>query len=44
MQGEAIKRDGTMQVHVEKENGRPALVQIKGDAVIAFSAELMVEE
>ena len=42
MQGEAIKRDGTMRVHVEKENGRPVLVQITGEAVVAFSAEITV--
>ncbi|MBO4456656.1 MAG: PhzF family isomerase [Butyrivibrio sp.] len=43
MQGEAIKRDGTMHVHVEKESGKPVLVQITGDAVVAFSAEISVE-
>ena len=42
MQGEAIKRDGTMLVHVEKENNEPVLVQITGDAVVAFSAEIEV--
>ena len=42
MQGEAIKRDGTMRVHVEKENGKPVLVQITGDAVVAFSAEITI--
>ena len=42
MQGEAIKRDGTMRVHVEKENGKPVLVQITGDAVVAFSAEIAI--
>ena len=42
IQGEAIKRDGTMRVHVEKENGRPSLVQITGDAVAAFSAEITI--
>ncbi len=42
MQGEAIKRDGTMRVHVEKENDKPVLVQITGDAVVAFSAEIEV--
>ena len=43
MQGEAIQRDGTMRVHVEKENGKPILVQITGDAVIAFSAEIIIK-
>lgn len=42
IQGEAIRRDGTMRVHVEKEHGKPVLVQITGDAVVAFSAEIMV--
>ena len=42
MQGEAIHRDGTMRVHVEKENGKPVLVQITGDAVVAFSAEITI--
>ena len=42
MQGEAIKRDGTMLVHVEKENNESVLVQITGDAVVAFSAEIEV--
>jgi len=42
MQGEAIKRDGTMHVHVEKEHGTPKLVQITGNAVIAFSTEITI--
>lgn len=42
MQGEAIHRDGTLRVHVEKENGKPVLVQITGDAVVAFSAEITI--
>ena len=42
MQGEAIKRDGTMHVHVEKEHGAPKLVQITGNAVIAFSTEITI--
>lgn len=41
IQGEAIKRDGTMHVHVKKENGEPVLVQITGNAVIAFKTEIM---
>lgn len=40
IQGEAIKRDGTMHVHVEKKNGKAVLVQIKGNAVVAFKTEL----
>ncbi len=42
LQGEAIKRDGTMHVHVEKEHGAPKLVQITGNAVIAFSTEITI--
>lgn len=41
VQGEAIKRDGTIYVHIEKEQGEPLLVQIKGNAVIAFETEIM---
>lgn len=42
MQGEAIKRDGTMHVHVVKEKTVPQLVQITGNAVIAFSTEIQL--
>lgn len=42
MQGEAIKRDGTMHVHVVKEQNNPQLVQITGNAVIAFSTEIQI--
>lgn len=42
LQGEAIKRPGTMHVHVEKEHGAPKLVQITGNAVVAFLAEIVV--
>lgn len=42
MQGEAIKRDETMNVHVIKEQNRPKLVQITGNAVIAFSTEINI--
>lgn len=41
IQGEAIKRDGTMHVHVEKDNGEPVLVQISGNAVVAFKTEII---
>lgn len=40
IQGEAIKRDGTMHVHVEKEQNEPKAVQITGNAVVAFSTEI----
>lgn len=42
LQGEAIKRDGIMHVHVDKEQGEPKLVQITGNAVIAFSTEIII--
>lgn len=42
LQGEAMKREGGMRVHVKIENGRPVLVQIVGQAVIAFQAELEI--
>lgn len=40
LQGEAIQRDGGMRVDVTIENGVPALVQITGQAVVAFQTEL----
>lgn len=40
LQGEAIKRDGGMQVNVKIENKVPVLVQIIGQAVIDFNAEI----
>lgn len=40
LQGEAIGRRGTMHVHVEKDRGEPALVQITGQAVVAFQTEI----
>ena len=42
IQGEAIKRDGTMRVHVKKENNKPVSVQITGEAVVAFSTEIEI--
>lgn len=39
-QGEAIGRDGGMKVHVEKKGGRPVLVQITGEAAVAFKTEI----
>lgn len=39
-QGEAIHRDGGMKVHVTKKGERPVEVQVIGEAVIAFSAEI----
>lgn len=43
MQGEAIKREGMMRVHVEKEKNVPKLVQITGNAIVAFSAEIEID-
>lgn len=40
LQGEAIRRDGGMRVHVTIENGVPVLVQITGQAVVAFQTEI----
>ena len=40
LQGEAIRRDGGMRVHVTIENGVPVLVQITGQAVVAFQTEM----
>ena len=42
LQGEAIKRKGTMHVHVKKKAGKPELVQITGNAVVAFSTEIIL--
>jgi PhzF family phenazine biosynthesis protein len=42
LQGEAIKRDGGMRVNVKIENGNPILVQIVGQAVVAFETEIEV--
>lgn len=42
LQGEAIKRDGFMHVHVDKEQGEAKLVQITGNAVIVFSTEIRI--
>ena len=43
VQGEAIRRAGTMDVIVSVKDGKPELVRIAGRAVIAFSAELELE-
>lgn len=42
MQGEAIKRDGTMHVNVEIKDGKPELVRITGDAIVAFSTVIEI--
>lgn len=43
MQGEAIRRTGTMQVRVKVENNEPVEVKIIGNAVIAFATTLTLE-
>lgn len=43
MQGEAINRTGTMDVHVEMIGGKPERVQITGAAVVAFKTEITIE-
>ena len=42
IQGEAIGRAGTMEVQVRIQNNQPKEVKIAGNAVIAFSTELML--
>jgi PhzF family phenazine biosynthesis protein len=42
IQGEAIGRAGTMEVQVKIKNNQPIEVKIVGNAVIAFSTELML--
>lgn len=41
-QGEAIGREGQMQVRVSALNSKPVLVQIIGEAVVAFETELVL--
>lgn len=40
VQGEAIKRAGTMDVHVEMAHDAPVRAQITGEAVVAFRTEM----
>lgn len=42
IQGEAIKRVGTVDVKVKIENGEPAQVQIGGTAVIVFKTQIEI--
>lgn len=42
IQGEAIGRAGTMEVRVKIENDQPSEVKIVGNAVVAFSTELVL--
>ncbi len=39
-QGEAIRRDGIVEVIVEIENGIPTKVKVAGEAVIVFKIEI----
>lgn len=39
-QGEAMKRDGGMQVEVTIDNSKPVSVQIIGQAIVAFKTEI----
>ncbi|AII14241.1 putative epimerase, PhzC/PhzF family [Campylobacter iguaniorum] len=42
IQGEAIGRTGSMEVVVKKEKNRPKVVQISGQAVVAFKTEILI--
>jgi PhzF family phenazine biosynthesis protein len=41
-QGEKINRLGTISVKVLVENDKPALIQIKGDAVVVFKTVIEI--
>jgi PhzF family phenazine biosynthesis protein len=41
-QGEAINRLGVVSVRVTIEDNKPALIQIKGDAVVVFKTEITI--
>ena len=41
-QGEAMKREGQMQVRVSIENNKPVLVKIIGEAVVSFETEIIL--
>ena len=41
-QGEAIGRPGVVTVSVKIENEKPAMIQIKGDAVVVFRTEIEI--
>ncbi|MGI5963211.1 MAG: PhzF family phenazine biosynthesis isomerase [Lawsonibacter sp.] len=43
MQGEAMGRPGTMEVHVALEGGSPGEIRIVGEAAVAFCAEMELE-
>jgi len=39
-QGEAIGREGTVEVEVDLQNGNPTRVKVGGSAVVAFKTEI----
>ena len=41
-QGEKIGRLGAIDVTIKVENGLPVLIQIKGEAVVVFKTEIMI--
>lgn len=41
-QGEKIDRVGIVKVRVTIQNGKPSLIQIKGDAVVVFKTEIEI--
>jgi len=41
-QGESIKRSGVVHVRVAIEHDQPAVIQIKGEAVVVFRTEIVV--
>ncbi len=41
-QGEKINRVGTVNVRVMIKDDKPSLIQINGDAVVIFRAEIML--
>ena len=43
IQGETIRRAGTMEVRVALEDGQPGEIQIVGDAVVAFQTTLELD-
>ena len=43
IQGEAIRRAGTVEVRVALEDGQPGEIQIVGNAVVAFQATLELD-
>lgn len=44
VQGEAVHRKGSTDVHVKMENGEPVDVRIVGNATIAFATTLLLDE